>query len=477
MRILTGIVILIGLCCMCQAAQSQDTSSLYNRLHNFPEKFFQSINSKSEKLQNKVLSQTEKYLARLERQERRLKKKLARKDTLAAEQLFGNINERYAALREQLQSKSSGLSNLNSDYSGHVDSMKTVLSFLQQQRVLQSSDELQKKLGSAIQCYSAVQGQFAKVQDIKKILKERQAQLQAEFENFGMVKELKALKKQVYYYRAQMDEYRNIFSNPSRIEEKALELAGKIPAFKDFFGKYSDIASVPSTPGNSITALQGLQSRANVQQLLQHRMTMGGPSAQQVVQQNIQMAQEKLTQLKDQITRLGGSDLDIPDFKPNHQKTRSFFKRLEFGSNLQSTKSNFFFPTTTDLGISVGFKINDQSVIGIGSSYKIGWGTDIQHIDISHQGVGIRSFLDWKIKGSFYASGGFEYNYQKPFASPQQLYNLNAWQQSGLVGVSKIISFKSKLFKKTKAQLLWDFLSYQQMPRTQAIKFRFGYTF
>jgi hypothetical protein len=57
------------------------------------------------------------------------------------------------------------------------------------------------------------------------------------------------------------------------------------------------------------------------------------------------------------------------------------------------------------------------------------------------------------------------------------LYSPDSWQESGLLGISKIISVKSKLFKKTKVQLLWDFLSYQQLPRSQPLKFRVGYNF
>ena len=45
----------------------------------------------------------------------------------------------------------------------------------------------------------------------------------------------------------------------------------------------------------------------------------------------------------------------------------------------------------------------------------------------------------------------------------------------GLIGLSKVIDVRSKFSKKTKVQLLWDFLSYQQIPRTQAIVFRVGY--
>ncbi|MBS1918297.1 MAG: hypothetical protein JST87_18670, partial [Bacteroidetes bacterium] len=143
----------------------------------------------------------------------------------------------------------------------------------------------------------------------------------------------------------------------------------------------------------------------------------------------------------------------------------------------QTTKSSTFFPTTTDIGVSLGYKINDQNVIGIGSSYKIGWGTDIKHINLSSQGIGLRSFIDLQIKKSFFASGGFEYNYQQPFYSIADLHTFSNWQQSGLIGISKIVSLNTKVFKKTKLQLLWDFLSYQQIPKTQPFKFRIGYNF
>jgi hypothetical protein len=111
----------------------------------------------------------------------------------------------------------------------------------------------------------------------------------------------------------------------------------------------------------------------------------------------------------------------------------------------------------------------------------MGWGKDIKNIDLTTQGMGLRSFFDMKIKGSFYASGGFEYNYQ-PGVPPAtdnggSVIKADDWYQSGLAGVSKIISIKSKFFKKTKAQLFWDFLSYQQIPRTQPVKFRMGYSF
>ena len=167
----------------------------------------------------------------------------------------------------------------------------------------------------------------------------------------------------------------------------------------------------------------------------------------------------------------------MPDFRPNNEKTKSFLKRLEYGTNIQTQRSNNLFPITSDLGLSIGYKVTDKSMIGIGASYKLGWGHGWNNIRLTQEGVGLRSYIDWKLKGSFWMSGGYEMNYRSAFNSVVQLKYLNAWQQSGLIGLSKVISVKTKFFKKTKLQLLWDFLSYQQLPKTQPIVFRIGYTF
>jgi hypothetical protein len=147
------------------------------------------------------------------------------------------------------------------------------------------------------------------------------------------------------------------------------------------------------------------------------------------------------------------------------------------GINFQTQKTDKFFPTISDLALSAGYKLNDKSIIGIGISHKMGWGTGWNNIEITHQGVGLRSFADIKLRGSFWISGGYEMNYRNEIKNIIQLKDQSAWQKSGLVGMSKVISVKSKMFKKTKVQLLWDFLSYDQRPRTQPLLFRIGFNF
>jgi hypothetical protein len=85
----------------------------------------------------------------------------------------------------------------------------------------------------------------------------------------------------------------------------------------------------------------------------------------------------------------------------------------------------------------------------------------------------LRSYIDIKLKGSIWITGGYEQNYMQGFDKIPVLNDYSKWQQSGLMGLSK----KYKVGKKIgNMQLLWDFLSYEQAPQTQALKFRVGYT-
>ena len=150
--------------------------------------------------------------------------------------------------------------------------------------------------------------------------------------------------------------------------------------------------------------------------------------------QNLQGAQAELNKLKDKVLQAGGSgsEANIPNFKPNTQKSKTFSQRLEYGGNFQFVKSTSIMPSAADIALSVGYKLNDKSIIGIAGSYKMGLGT-IQ-LNITHQGVGLRSFIDWKLKKQFFVTGGFEMNYNTQFKNITQLKYYDDWQQAGLVG-------------------------------------------
>jgi hypothetical protein len=241
--------------------------------------------------------------------------------------------------------------------------------------------------------------------------------------------------------------------------------------------------------GDPAAALAGLQTRSSVQGMIQQRIAAGGPNAMATIHQNLSMAQAEMIKLKEQIAKsplstgegVGG---EVSDFKPNSQKTKPLWQRLEYGFNVQFDKSNYLIPTTANMALTLGYKLNDCGAIGFGINYKLGMG-NIQHIHLSHQGVGFRSYLDWKAPaflpslggagGGLYISGGYEMNYNSAFKNIEQLKNYDAWQRSALLGISK----KYKISKKVKGnmQLLYDFLARDHVPVSQPVIFRMGYNF
>jgi len=474
------------------ASRGQKVDSLTDKVLNFPSRLFSGIQKKTASLDQQLTRQTEKYLQRLGRQEARLKKKIAKIDSAAAQRMFAaDPRQRYALLAAKLKGDTAGLRNnkFSGAYLPYVDSLQGSLSFLEKNPQLVdpsrvSPAALQNSLGQVRQ----LEAKLNDADGIRQFIQQRKEQLKQYLNSntqltSGIRNAYDDYNKQLYYYGQQVKEYQDILNDPDKLFRTALDLLNRVPSFAGFMRSNSFLSLLAGAPGNgggaqAGQAVQGLQTRDQVLSALQTQYGVNGPNAASMAGQNIQSAQGQLDQLRDKMNAGGNSgDLNMPDFKPNTQKTKSFLQRLEYGTNLQSTHSNYYFPMTTDLGLSIGYKLDKENRIGVGASYKVGWGNDFNHVNVSSQGAGLRSFVDIQVKKSFFASGGFEYNYQQPFSSFNAVKSLDSWQQSGLLGVSKILSMKTKVFKKTKLQLLWDFLSYQQVPKAQPLKFRLGYSF
>jgi hypothetical protein len=438
------------------------------------QKWSASVEKKVSKLEDKIIAKSEKTLDRLQKKEEKIyRKQLSTKDSLIAKAKLQEIKSKYGQLKSQL---SNPIGITGRQYISHLDTLKTAFKFLNQ-----NGTDLTKSL-SKIESF---EGKMQQAEEINKFIRERREQLKQELEQLGLVKELKKYTKEVYYYQEQIKEYKSILNDPEKIEKKAIELLSKTIFFQDFMRKNSMLASLFRMPGDPndptyLASLTGLQTRAQVYNLIQQQISSGGSNAQAQFRANLQQASSQLQELKNKLGKYGSGNSDdiMPEgFKPNSQKTKSFFKRLEYGTNFQVQRATWFFPVTTDIGLSLGYKLNDKSIIGIGASYEMGLGSGWNRVELTNEGAGLRSYVDWKLKGSFWLSGGYEMNYKTAFNGISQLENLNACQQSGLVGLSKVVNVRSKFFKKTKVQLLWDFLSHRQVPRTQAILFRIGYSF
>lgn len=439
------------------------------------QKYLHSVAQKTSAVDQGIDGTNQKYLQKLSNIETRLLGKLKGADPSAGP--AGSASPALApAQYSQLSSTpATGTGTyLNAQgYNAKLDTLRTSLQFL-----TQGADG-----NKALAQTRLLQTHLAQSAAIQQYITQRQQELTTALSHYthlpnGALQTLTQYKQSAYYYSQQISEYKQQLADPGKIESAVLTNLNKLPAFQQYMSTHSELATLFPKPAGYGTpaALNGLQAKSQIQQQLQQQASAGGGNGTQYMQQQMDAAQNALNQLKQKVANAGGnsSQMVIPDFVPNTQKTKTFLHRLVYGINLQSQKVDALLPVSTAIGVTVGYKLSDKCTVGIGADYAAGWGTDLEHIHLSNQGIGLRSYLDVKLKGSFWITGGYEENYQAGFSSIEQLRNLSAWQKSGLIGLTKTYKIGKQ---NANLQLLWDFLSYSQTPRTTPLLFRVGYTF
>ncbi|MBN8854509.1 MAG: hypothetical protein BGO55_21500 [Sphingobacteriales bacterium 50-39] len=458
------------------ACTAQDTSGKADAPLNFPSRFFSRVQHKTSNLDEQLTRQTEKYLQRIQRRELRLYRKLYKVDSLGAKGLFGGAMDRYADLGKKLASDTGAAGmHLSDEYQAYTDSLQGMLKFMKDPQAAGTLAQLK-----------TLEGRMSDADQIKAYIRERKQQISQYIQQHknlaGLLgKDYQEINRSVHYYSEQVRQYREMLNDPDKLEKQALAILNKLPSFQQFMRTNGQLAGLFNVPGNYAdpSSLVGLQTRDQVAAIIRQQISSAGSGGAAALQANLQSAQSQLASYKDKLSKLGSGsgDMDMPDFKPRNLRTKPLWQRLEWGTNLQTSRTNPYYPNILDLGFSLGYRLGDKSTIGIGSSLKIGLGNGIQHLSVTVSGASLRSFLDIAIHGSFLATAGLEYNHTNALASFQDIRQLSKWTASGLVGITKTVSLKSRVFKKTRLQLLWDYLSYSQIPRTQPLLYRIGYNF
>src|SRR5258708_6598527 len=414
------------------ATLAQTTDSLTNKIAGFPLHLLQKVRSKTADLDRRLTKQTEKYLQRIAKREERLKNRLYSIDPTSAGNLFGNPTQQYAALAQKIRADTGNSQTKGKGaYMPYLDSLRCSTAFLQK-----LSTRTNPEFQSTLSQLQALQAKMNDADQIRQVVRDRKEQIKAFLLQHGQIpglpREYQGMNQDLYYFTQQVQAYKDMLNDPDKLEKKALSLLDELPAFRQFMQQNSQLAALFGMPANYGTAqsIAGLPSRDQVQQVIQSQlsgmggaMEGGGGGEMASLQQRLESAQSQLDQYKDKLSKLGagGPDVDMPDFKPNDQRTKSFLKRLEIGTDLQTTKNNYYFPVVTDLGISVGYKLGHSNSVGVGASYKVGWGSGINHIALSSQGIGLASYDDIRIKDGLSATGGLEYDYQTPVTTFQQI--------------------------------------------------------
>jgi hypothetical protein len=476
-----------ALCFAAIKTNAQSADSLSNKIANFPTRLFSKMNGQTMSLQRQLTRQTEKYLHRMARQEEKLRSKLYKTDSAKAAELYPNDpKQQYATLLQKFRRDSSrAFTSMGPEYLQHLDSVQGALGFLNKNPSLVGANPtMQAKMQTSLANLQQLQTKLQDADAIKQFIQSRKAKIQQVLGTdthlpSGVTNAIAGYKKQAYYYADQVRAYRSQLNDPGKMAQTALVLLNNVPAFSGYMKKNSFLASLSGVPPDYGTekGLVGLQTRSQVMAMIQSKIG-SSPSGVASLQNSLNTAKQSIQNMQSKLAQLGGGSggMDVPDFKPSDQHSKTFFRRLQYGFNMQTTQGSYYFPNYTDIGLSVGYDLGHQNSVGVGASYKMGIGTGWQHIALTSQGAGLRSYFDIHLKKSFSLTGGYELNRLDPFSSFKDIRQLSGWTSSGLIGIAKTISLKSTLFKKTTVQLLWDFLSYSQIPQQPPVIFRVGYS-
>jgi len=476
MRLLVINILLFTAICLTKVSFGQHDSSLLV-LSELPSKYFKEVDKKIDLYSYRITGKTEKTLLKLSRWEKKIQVALEKVNPAAAQRLFGPGRTTFSSMLAKYQSGTEIVEKSKARYDSYRDKLTTSLKYIEAKKTYLDSSIL-KPLLNASKKAENLELDIANTEAIEKFVKERKKELINEtIKYLGKNKYLSKINKESYYYIETLRNYKELFKDPSKAEETAVKLLHEIPGFDKFLKQNGMIASLFGNGGSGNTQdIAGLQTSSSLSSMIQSKISAGGPNAQQVFAEKMKNVQNEISQLKDKVAKHGGStgSTEIPDFKPNPQKSKTFFQRLEFGVNLQTQRSSAYFPAATTFAGTVGYKLNSSGIIGFGFSYRLGLG-DWNKIKVTHEGVGFRSFIDWKLKGKIYISGGYEMQYNDAINSFAALKTQSNWQMSGLIGVTKKYSIGK--MKKGNLQILFDFLSQTHLPKTSMIIFRTGVNF
>lgn len=469
---------LLLICCfypVCLTAQTDTLPDKADSLFAVKSSGLKSMQQKYGNMEVQLRKQDLKLLAAMQKKETALYEKMAIKDPARARVLLQGSKERYSRLMTSL-SDNKGKEQLR-EYMPGMDTISNAVRFLlSPESVGRIPAGIKGKLQGTDSCLSHLQSQVAQSEKVKNFIKDHQQKLSAQLSDVAYAKQLTGIRKEVYYYEERLHNIKSEINHPQALEQRLYSTLKENAAFKSFINKNSYFKQLYPASAKDTAAKEpagSILSKAQFQQLFTERMGTKKDSAAA----DTYFKQQIATVAKSSSAggTAGTMTKAVPPvpFTPNTQKNKSFAQRTELSANIQSQGGTTLLPAITDLGLSAGYKLNDKLTAGAGISYKMGWGKLFNDIHLTGEGVSFRSFADSKLKGTFWFTAAWEWNYLQRFSGLKELNNLDAWQRSALIGITN----KVRVGRKTgTVQLLWDLLNTSHVPQTQALKFRVGYS-
>jgi len=177
--------------CSTATYSQSSVDSIFNKIN--PDKLSAAVEKRLGKLEDKIISKSQKTLRRLQKQEEKIyEKQLRANDSVEVKLKLAEIQGKYNALKEKLRNPSPFDPSLVKQYIPHLDTLKSALKFLNQNN---TTANVRKALATIESFHDKLQ----QAEDIKDFIRQRRELLQQELEQLGLVKELKKFKQKRAY--------------------------------------------------------------------------------------------------------------------------------------------------------------------------------------------------------------------------------------------------------------------------------------
>lgn len=448
--------------------QNFDNKKAFNKLIN-------RINTIYRRAEKKLIKQNNNWIKKLQKQEIRLKRELLKVDSIDTEKFFGDISKKYKEIDSNSTLIVKYSKNTFEKYIPIQDSLQIAIQFIKKNdscsSVTVNDSSMYEQFSKQIKLLNK---NYCKSEEMKKMITQRANSILEKYPTTNL-KELNKYLKGVNEYSRLIRDNKYFLVEQNKLEKRLMGALRDMPQFKELFldkSQYSTILGIPQVGNNIAQGVNQVQTRIAIQTSIQTILPSNITNPQQFIQSQIQsqQLQNLRSEAENVVRKLNVSDAESSEInQSNNIKKSKFGNNIEYGWNIQTQKQNTYFPAVSDLALTVGYKLSPKSTLGVGSSYKLGWGKSIENMNLSSQGFGFRTFLDLKLLKQWWLYGGYEKHYENSLTD----LGVNNWQASGLIGLNRKIKLKNKTLN---TQLLYDFLYKSQQPHRQPIVFRFGYS-
>src|SRR5579859_132734 len=285
------------------SAIAQQNDPIAEKATALPGRWLHRLQSHISGLNQQLTKQTERYLEQMARQEKRLGRKLAGVDSTTARRLFSSSAGQYAALARQVRADTGAPGrSFSGVYKPYLDSLQGAVGFLKQNpqwlKAAANNDARLQAIGFQMQTLQARMNNAAAVNSF---FQQRQQQIGRYITgqtNLGHVlgSRYTAIQKQAYYYGQTLRRYADCWNSPDKLEQQALSLLNRTAVFQSFMKEHSMLGNLFHVPAGygSTRALAGLQTKDQVAQQVQGKLTAGGTAGVAALQSSLQSAQSAL---------------------------------------------------------------------------------------------------------------------------------------------------------------------------------------